>query len=103
MWSDVLQPFVGNPLLIEIKRSIRDKEAAAAAFAQVSLFLGESSSRWALLLYAEGPPADDRLWSKCPPTILIMPLRSLLEGLRTQSFPEIVRDMRNRRVHSVRP
>ncbi len=103
VWSDVLEPFVGNPLLIEIKRSIRDKETAAAAFAQVSLYLGESGSRWALLLYAEGPPPDDRLWSKCPPNILIMPVRSLLEGLRTQSFPEIVRDMRNRRVHSVRP
>jgi len=103
VWSDVLEPFVGNPLLIEVKRSVRDKKSASAAFAQVSLYLGESGSRWALLLYAEGPPPDDRLWGKCPPNILIMPLRSLLEGLRTQSFPEIVRDMRNRRVHSVRP
>jgi hypothetical protein len=58
---------VGNPLLIEIKRSILDKEPQTAAFAQVSLYLGESGSRWALLLYAEGPPPDDRLWSKCPP------------------------------------
>ena len=103
VWSDVLEPFVGNPLLIEIKGNIRDKKMAESALRQVSLFLGESGTRWALLLYGEGPPPDSRIWNKCPPNVLIMPVRSLLEALRTQSFPEIVRDMRNRRVHSVRP
>lgn len=102
VWSDVLEPFVGNPLLIEIKRRIHDKKTATSALAQLGLYLGESGTRWALLLYGEGPPPGDRLWSRCPQNILLMPIRSLLEELRTQSFPEIVRDLRNRRVHPVR-
>jgi len=103
VWSDVLQPFVGNPLVIELKRSIQNKEAVSHAFKQVGMYLDESGSRWALLLYAEGPQPNDRLWNKCPPNVLIMRLRDLFEALRTHSFPEIVRDLRNRRVHSVRP
>lgn len=103
VWSDVLEPFVGNPLLIEIKRRIRDKEAATKSFRQLSSYLGASGAWWALMLYGDGPLPDDRFWSRCPPNILLMPIRSLLEALRRQSFPEIVRDLRNRRVHSVRP
>ena len=85
VWSDVLEPFVGNPLIIEIKRSIPDKRIATTAFEQVSFYLGESGSRWALLLYGEGPPPDDQVWSRCPPNVLIMPMRTLLEALRTRS------------------
>jgi hypothetical protein len=103
VWSDVLEPFVGNPLLIEIKRRINSTKAANSAFTQLSSYLGASGTQWALLLYAEGPAPEDPLWRKCPPNILLMPIRSLLQALRTQSFPEIVRDLRNRRVHSVRP
>jgi hypothetical protein len=103
VWSDVLDPFVGNPLLIEIKLRISDKASARMAFKQLRSYLGASDTKWALLLYGEGPPADNRLWKSCPPNVLVLPVRSLLEGLRTRTFPEIVRDLRNRRVHSVRP
>lgn len=103
VWSDVLEPFVGNPVLVEIKRRILDKKALNSALTQLSSYLAASGTQWALLLYADGPPPDDRFWNKCPPNILLMQIRPLLEALRTKSFPEIVRDLRNRRVHSVRP
>jgi hypothetical protein len=103
IWSDVLEPFVGNPLLVEVKLRIQTRETAAKFFGQLSSYLGASDTRWALLIYGEGPLQDDRFWEACPPHILLMPARSLLETLRTQTFPEIVRDLRNRRVHSVGP
>lgn len=103
VWSDVLEPFVGNPLLIEIKRKIEDAASAERAFEQLKRYLGASATKWALLLYAQGPPAENRIWRRCPHNVLLMPLRSLIEALRTRAFPEVIRDLRNQRVHSVRP
>jgi hypothetical protein len=103
VWSDVLEPFVGNPLIIETKHVISEKKSASAIFHQLSSFLGASASRWALLIYGQGPEPENRFWAKCPPNVLILPARDLLEAMRDRGFPEVVRDLRNRRVHSVRP
>jgi hypothetical protein len=99
VWSDVLEPFVGNPLLVEVKARIRGKSEATRAVDQLTLYLGASGSRWALLLYGDGPDPEDQAWSASPPNVLVLSLRSLLEALRSQAFPEVVRDLRNRRVH----
>lgn len=103
VWSDVLEPFVGNPLLIEIKARIRGKSDAQRAIQQVASYLGRSGTQWALLLYGDGPPAEDQVWSDGHPTVLVLSVRSLLETLKTRAFPEVVRDLRNDRVHGVRP
>lgn len=99
VWSDVLEPFVGNPLLIEVKSRIRGKTDATRAVRQLASYLGASGSRWALLLYGDGPDSEGQAWSASPPNVLVLSLRSLLEALRSQAFPEVVRDLRNRRVH----
>ncbi len=99
VWSDVLEPFVGNPLLVEVKARIRGKAEASRAARQLASYLGASGSRWALLLYGEGPDPEGQAWAGSPPNILVLSLRSLLEALRTNAFPELVRDLRNRRVH----
>lgn len=98
VWSDVLEPFVGNPLLIQVKTRLTSKESAAHAFKQLTSYMDASGSRWALLLYGEGPK-DEIEKGRTDPNVLALSIRSLLEGLRTQSFPELVRDLRNRRVH----
>lgn len=99
VWSDVLEPFVGNPLLIEVKARIRGKADAHRVLQQLSSYLGASGSRWALLLYGDGPGPENQVWSEGPPNVLVLSLRSLLESLRTRAFPELVRDLRNQRVH----
>jgi hypothetical protein len=99
VWSDVLEPFVGNPLLVEVKASIRGKAEANRAVHQLTSYLGASGSRWALLLYGDGPDPEGQAWSESPPNVLVLSVRSLLEALRTRAFPELVRDLRNRRVH----
>lgn len=99
VWSDVLEPFVGNPLLVEVKGRIRGRADADRAVRQLTSYLGASGSRWALLLYGDGPDSDGQAWSGSPPNVLVLSLRSLLEALRTRAFPELVRDLRNRRVH----
>lgn len=99
VWSDVLEPFVGNPLLVEVKARIRGKSESSRAFQQLTSYMGASGSRWALLLYGDGPDPESPIWSASPPNVLVLSLRSLLDGLRTRAFPELVRDLRNRRVH----
>lgn len=99
VWSDVLEPFVGNPLLVEVKGSIRSKAEANRAMRQLASFVGASASRWGLLLYGEGPDSESQQWIGSPPNILVLSLRSFFEALRTRAFPELVRDLRNHRVH----
>jgi hypothetical protein len=99
VWSDVLEPFVGNPLLIEVKTRIRDQSDSRRVFQQVSSFLGTSGARWGLVLYGEGPGPESSAWTKTPPNVLVVSLRVLLHELRTRAFPEVVRDLRNKRVH----
>jgi TIR domain len=99
VWSDVLEPFVGNPLLIELKLRLRDRSDARRAVGHLASSTETSGSRWAMLIYCDGPADTDELWSSIPTNILACSFRWLLEGLRTKSFPELVRDLRNRRVH----
>ena len=72
VWSDVLQPFVGNPLIVEIKVRIKDKTSAKKAVEQLTSHLARSGARWALLLYAEGPASTAPLWGTAPSNVLVM-------------------------------
>ena len=103
VWSDVLQPFVGNPLIVEIKSPIQDKASAKRAVEQLTSYLDSSGARWALLLYGDGPASTASLWSTAPPNVLVMSVTEFLEALRVRAFPEVIRDLRNARVHDVRP
>lgn len=101
VWSDVLEAFVGNPLLVEAKTKVQSSATAKQMLEQLSSCMKASNSRWSVLLYGDGPAPDDPFWSDCPPNVLLLPARSLVEALRTRTFPEVIRDLRNRRVHGV--
>jgi hypothetical protein len=103
VWSDVLEPFVGNPLLIEVRLKVGDRKTADTMLRRLSALVPAAAAKWAVLIYGEGPAPEDKFWKSCPPNILILPIRTLLASLRGRAFPEVVRDLRNRRVHSVRP
>jgi len=48
-WSDLLESFLGNPLLVEVKLRIKTEARAAEAFKQVGSYLALSAIGWALL------------------------------------------------------
>jgi hypothetical protein len=102
VWSDVLEPFVGNPLLVEVKAAARGKADVTRAARQLAGYVGASGSRWGVLLYGAHPEVDGEVFAASPPNIFVLSIRSLLERLRAQAFPEVIRDLRNRRVHGVR-
>lgn len=98
IWSDALQHYVGNPLLVEIKTKIRSSADATQIANRLSKQIALSGTRWGLLLYAESP-LGIVLKEGLAPNILSMALPMLLERMRTKPFPDIIKEMRNRRVH----
>lgn len=99
VWSDVLETFVGNPLLVEVKSRVRRREDAMRITNQIAAYVSASSAQWGLLLYGEGPDPESSWWAETSPNVLVLPLKSFLEHLRSRTFPELVRDLRNSRIH----
>lgn len=95
-WVDELQPYVGNPLPIEVKFAVNEP-STLKRLARPNM----AGSHWALLVYVDGPPAESPVWRNLPSTVLRIRLRDLLERLRDEPFVEIVRDLRNRVVHGM--
>ncbi len=97
IWSDALQPFVGNPLLVEIKARLQGQGGVSNAVQQLGKYVAAAGGLWGLLLYGAGPGELPSL----PPNILALQIETLFRRLREESFDDIVRDLRNRRVHGV--
>jgi hypothetical protein len=98
IWSDDLDSIAANPLLVEVKRVF-----STVAFSQVLRHLdAHPTARMALvvsLLPIEGRSVKGQGAGTYP--VLAIELRDLLERMRTSSFAEVVRAMRNRSVHGL--
>lgn len=98
IWSDELHSIVGNPFLIEVKRAVESPKDVRAILDQIAAYMIENKTSWALLLYLEGPEALGDL-SSVPPNILTLKIESFVRMLRDKSFADIVRTLRNQKVH----
>jgi hypothetical protein len=97
VWSDDLDAIGGNPLLVEIKRSL-----TPGAVEQVLRALdAHPSARLALLIYTEPSPRAELAQARFP--VLVISIQQLLERMAVASFAEVVRDLRNRSAHGVGP
>lgn len=97
VWSDDLETWVGNPLLIEVKTHLSGN-AAQLLRRQLQSYIELSNSRWVLVLYADGLSQADARSLSSPP-ILFMRLDHFLESLRTRSLADTIRPLRNAAVH----
>jgi len=103
VWSDDLEAIGGNPLLVEVKRSL-----VLGAVEQVLHNLAaHPTARLGLVVYLEPaagdspPPSAELDQARFP--VLVISLQQLLRRMASASFAEVVRDMRNRSVHGPRP
>ncbi|TGQ80243.1 toll/interleukin-1 receptor domain-containing protein [Mesorhizobium sp. M8A.F.Ca.ET.207.01.1.1] len=103
IWSDVLEPVTGNPLLIEIKTRLSSPSEARTAATNLSKQLAASGTPWGLLLYGEGIEPSAKISSNLPPNILAIDLVTLFERMTHQAFEEVVKDLRNKKVHGSYP
>jgi hypothetical protein len=103
IWSDVLQPSLGNPVLVEVKLRIGTRDAGRKVLQQLSSALASSGTRWGLLLYGESPIPEEKLWTAVPPNVLVLSISTLLRRLGHEPFANVIWDLRNRRVHGEKP
>ena len=102
IWSDLLGTYVGNPLIIEVKRNLRASGAVGGAMAQLMSLIDAAGALWGLLLYVEGPEKSRiEVEARHAPRVLVLSLDELLEHLRSRSFFNVIRDLRNRKVHGI--
>jgi hypothetical protein len=94
VWSDDLQSIVGNPLLIEVKSDIRTRKDIESALYQVEKYRNKSGTKWALLLLSAATDSIPFVGG-----VLTLTVTELLERLRTRTFAEVVRELRNKQVH----
>lgn len=99
IWVDDLDRWVGNPFLIEIKTVVEREEQVEAIVQQVSKYLEKSSTRWALVLYASGSARAFATSRAAMSTVLFLQVSELLERLRDSSFTDVIRQLRNQRIH----
>lgn len=102
VWSDELDPILGNPLIVELKRTILRTSDVTNAGQQLGRYLAQSGGLWGLLLYQNGYDPDHPAWAELPPTVIAMRLDDLIRQLRRHSFPDVIRNRRNLLVHGIK-
>jgi hypothetical protein len=98
VWSDDFEPWLGNPLLIELKSDPRSRVELIGALNDLARTLDNTHTAWGLLIYqgadfepTEEAPADSR--------VFVLNLERLIESLRNTSLGDFLHRMRNSRVH----
>ena len=103
IWADSLDLIVGNPILVEVKLRLHSSAEAkrmASVFADQVLSAG---TQWGLLLYGQGSPTIEKSLSWLPPRILAIDIPTLLSRMQSRSFSDVIKDLRNQRVHGRYP
>ncbi len=99
VWDREVEPFVGGPLLVEVVSGAWSRRRLDLKVRRLVGYLDQlPSSMWALLIVAGDLDEPLALEPEHAPVLLIS-LEDLLERLQVQSFAEIVRSLRNERVH----
>ena len=96
IWSDDLDAIGANPMLIQLKRAL-----SRSAIDQAQRALHVLHPPLIMIVYIEGRPSDTQTLRKAHFPVLAIALPELLERMRTSSFAEVVRDLRNRSVHGL--
>jgi hypothetical protein len=99
VWSNDLEPWIGNPLIIEVKQALAGRKGLEQAIAQVSTMLDETHAPHGLLLYLTTSPVV--LYSgSFDPRVIVMSIEEFIGGLRGAGLGELLRRVRNEIVHA---
>ncbi|TPP04987.1 restriction endonuclease [Rhizobium glycinendophyticum] len=97
IWSDSFHGAMGNPLLIQLKLKLDNRAQFKRVSDQLASAARNANSTWSLLIYGDGPAAASH-WA-ANPTVLVISMKDLLGEMRGVPFTDVVRGLRNRRVH----
>jgi len=99
IWSEELEPILDNPILIEIKSQIDNKQQLNRISDQIENYLKNNNTRFALLLYLGDLPQNEVQSNIRSPYIISFQLQDLLKKLNNNSFGDVVRTTRNVLAH----
>lgn len=97
VWSEDLSPWIGNPIAVKVRLEIRNKADLSLAVEQLAHAMARSDIPWSLLIYRMA--AIDVTQLVCMPNVLILSGEQFLGGLQSVGFAELLRQLRNQRVH----
>jgi hypothetical protein len=100
VWSDALQAYVGNPLLIEVKMRLGSLDQLRDAGMRLAQQVLSTGGQWGLLIYGVGPPTHE-VQNSVVFNVLAISVHDLFERMRSAPFASVVNEMRNRRAHGV--
>ncbi|QEH32752.1 hypothetical protein OJF2_12310 [Aquisphaera giovannonii] len=98
IWSDDFEPWVGNPLLIEVRSRLSNRGDLSRTLDQITRMLDKTHTAWGLLLYGV---ADFALGDESArhPRVFVMSIEEFVRSLRETGLGEFLRGRRNLRVH----
>jgi len=100
IWSDELAPYMANPLIVEVKGVIRNSSDLRMATEQLLRYINESNSEFGLLVYLDGIKVNEVEYD-LPGQILAISVKKLISLLENISFGDIVKQLRNERIHGI--
>jgi hypothetical protein len=97
VWSDDLEPWVHNPLIIELRTDVNSKKDVQTIVEQIRGSMERTRVSTALVLYrrASLPAVEEMRASQ----ILFMSVEEFLGSLRDTAFAEVIRRLRDRSLH----
>ena len=100
VWSEDFEPWVSNPLLIEVRTKIDSRRAWEEIVLNLGRSMASTGVRWSLLIYRHSPLDPAQVIRA--PNILAISAEEFLGALQEMSIGELVQKLRNERVHGVR-
>jgi hypothetical protein len=97
VWSDDLEPWIGNPLIIEVKKHLTSRKDLERAIQDVATLLDETRSPRSLLIYLEAKPAI-LYGSPYDPRIMVLSAEEFVSGLRDVGLGDFLLRTRNENV-----
>ena len=99
VWSDELEPTIGNPLLIEVKQNLIRKSDFVRTVTQIHNLMIQTGGLYGLVLYQKGINREDIINTKLPNTVITIRLDDFINLLRDHSFAEVILKQRNSLSH----
>jgi hypothetical protein len=97
VWSEDPSPWVGNPIAIELRQNVQGGADVSVGVGQLTQAMARRRIPWGLFIHN---PTTLDVWNAIAvPNILAISTEDFIERLRTKSFAEVVRQLRNQRVH----
>ena len=99
VWSGDFEPWIGNPLVIEVKKALTGSNDLEKAIKQVSAVLDETRSPHGLLLYLAAKSAV-LYGASYDPRVMVMSVEDFIGGLRDAGLGDLLRRTRNDIAHA---